>query len=241
MRHPDDFNRTFGDWVAIMPHASADTVHSAINSLLARFAKKGGAETLALARMAENWVYSDSSEFHSEEIMLPFATAAANHKKIAKDDRAHFAAIEKILSASSVDATVPDLTVIRPDGSKARLSELCKGSVLLMFGKPDDPATSLSRIRFETDPNTKALIERGELTILNVYPGDATPEWAAKAADYPAEWHNVALPDADLYFRIKTFPQMYFLNSERKVLIKDLDTDYLLGAFRVTNERRRKK
>jgi len=50
-KYPAQLNATFGDWVAIMPHASADSVHVAIERLLARFAKKGP-ETLALATMA---------------------------------------------------------------------------------------------------------------------------------------------------------------------------------------------
>ena len=45
---PDKLNRAFGDWISIMPHATADTVHHAIDRLMARFVKKGP-ETLQLA------------------------------------------------------------------------------------------------------------------------------------------------------------------------------------------------
>lgn len=240
MTKPQRFNEAFGDWCRIMAHASADTVYAAVDGLLKRFEKKGGPETLALAQMAEGWLYSDTSSMHSEELMRPFAKAAAHHKKIGKDDKAHFAAIEKVLSASMVGATVPDMQLERPDGSRCHLGELCKGSVLLFFCTPGDPDCSISRIRFDTDPDTRALIDRGELTIISVFPGKPDAAWADDAKNYPANWHNVAMPDADAYFRLGKLPQMYFLNSERKVLAKNLDTDYLLGAFKVTNERRKK-
>lgn len=239
--HPAEFNKAFGDWVSIMPHASADTVHNAIDRLLARFGKKGGDKTLAVARLAEAWVYSDTSELHSEEIMLPFARAAAAHKKIDKSDRAHFAAIEKIINSSMVGSTLPDLEFFCPDGSKGKLSDIAQGSVLLFFNEPGDPRSSIVRIRFDADPNTQALIEDRELTIVSIYPHKPDAKWTEEAKDYPANWHNVAIEDAAEYFGKIAAPQLYFLNSELKVLAKNMTQEYLLGAFKYTNENRRKK
>lgn len=240
MRHPDEFNTAFGDWMHIMPHASADTVHASIDHLLARFAKKGGAETLALAKMAEAWVYSDTAQLRSEEIVYPFVKAAAHHKKINKEERAHFQQLEKRLDASMVGSTVPDLEFVRADGTKGKLSEVTRGSVLLIFTDPDDAGCSIARIRFDTDPNTRALIERGELSVVNIYPGAPTESWTKSAKDYPANWQNVAIADAYDYFEKGQMPMLYFLDSKRKVLAKELTVDYLLGAFRVTNESRKK-
>ena len=239
--HPGEFNKAFGDWVNIMPHASADTVHSAIDRLLARFTKKGGDQALALARLAENWVYSDTSELVSEEIMLPFARVAANHKKIDKADRRHFAAIEKVLTSSMIGQTLPDLEFVRPDGTKGHLSDIARGSVLLFFCNPDDPGCSVPRIRLDTDPNTRALIERGELTIITIYPAVPDAKWLEYVKDYPENWHNVAIPDASEYFGKIVPPTLHFLNSGLKVLAKNLSADYLLGAFKYTNDSRKKQ
>lgn len=239
--HPAEFNKAFGDWVGIMPHASADTVHASIDRLLARFAKKGADKTLALAQLAENWVYSDTSQLYSEEIMLPFATAAAHHKKIDKKERAHFAAIEKVLSSINIGCTLPDLAFTRADGSEGKLSDVCRGSVLLFLNEPDEPECSFMRIRFDTDPNTRELIEDGELTIITVYPLKADEKWTSAAKDYPANWQNVAIEDFDEYFGKVRAPQLYFLNSARKMLAKGMSQDYLLGAFKYTNENRARK
>lgn len=239
--HPDEFNKAFGDWVNIMPHASADTVHSTIDRLLARFTKKGGDQALALARLAENWVYSDTSELVSEEIMLPFAHVAANHKKIDKADRRHFAAIEKVLTSSMVGQTLPDLEFVRPDGTKGHLSDIARGSVLLFFCDPGDPASSFPRIRLDTDPDTRELIDRGELTIVTIYASEPDSKWLDNVKDYPENWHNVAIPDAAEYFGKIGSPMLYFLNSGLKVLAKNLSADYLLGAFKYTNDSRKKQ
>lgn len=241
MREPDKFNADFGAWVNIMPHASADTVYTAIDNLLARFAKKDGATTLRLAQMAEAWLYTDSSEIFSEELILPFVRAAASHKKIAKNDKAHFSNILQILESSTEGATVPEIEYYLPDGSKGRLSNTESGSILLFFAKPLDAACSMARLRLDTDANTRALIKSGQLNIINIFPGEPSEEWIKDTESYPAEWLNVAMPKAEEYFRLKELPEFYFLNSERKILRKDLNLNYLLGAFKVTNESRKKK
>ena len=88
--HPEKFNRAFGDWMDIIPHATADTVHAAVDALLKRF-EKNGPVTLDLATMAENWLYADTAAYFSTEIYLPFAKAAASNKKISKAERSRCA------------------------------------------------------------------------------------------------------------------------------------------------------
>ncbi len=234
MRNPDKFNRAFGDFVTICQHASADTVHSAVDRLVARFVKKGP-ETLALATMAENWLYSDTCSMFSEELYLPFAQAAAGHKKISRAEKARFQLHKKQIETSGVGAFLPDLEFTRPDGTKGTLAEVNRGSVLVFINDPDCSDCNLARVRLGADYNANALIERGELSIVSIYPDDPTPEWRAEAARYPENWTVGAMPDADTYFDLRNSPTFLFLNSRHKVLVKDIDLDYLLGAFRVTN------
>lgn len=237
--HPAEFEVAFADWIAVMPHASADTVHSAVNSLLSRFTRKGDI-TLALAREAERQFYADTATYSSDELYLPFARAAAECRKIDKKEREHYAAQVRILEASAVGGNVPPLVFERVDGTKGNFGELSGRSVLLFFDDGDCIDCTLARIRLSTDPNTRDLIDRGELAVVSVYPAAADDNWRRRAASYPAEWLNVAVADAPQYFKLSPgVPQTYFLNSALKVLAKDLDIDYLLGAFGVANQRQR--
>lgn len=241
MREPERFNADFGAWINIMPHASSDTVFTAIDNLLGRFTKKNGDVTLRLAQMAENWLYSDTSEIISEELVLPFARAAASHRKIDKQDKAHFRRLLQVLESSMEGASVPDIEYILPDKTKGKLQNTASGSILLMFTEPREAVSSMARLRLDTDPNTRALIKSGQLNIINVFPGEPTEEWFKDAEEYPADWLNIAMPEASEYFRVSSLPEFYFLNSERKILKKGLTLDYLLGAFKVTNESMQKR
>ncbi len=232
-RNPAGMNIAFRDWVYMIEHASADTVHSSINRLLGRFSKKGP-ETLALAQLAETWLYGDSG-IVSEEVYLPFAQAVVNNKKIKAVDKARYASHVQIIESSALGANVPDLTFIRPDGSTGNLGEITGSSVLIFINDPDCDDCNTARVRLAADYNANELIRRGELTIVSVYPGEPDTEWHAAVSSYPQSWVVCAIPDADEYFSMRTTPAFFFLNSRHKVLAKDLSTDYLLGAFRVAN------
>lgn len=185
MRNRDKFNTAFGDWVNLMPYASGEVVHKAVETLMQRFAKKGADETLALATMAEQWLYSDTAEIRSEEILLPFVTAAANHKKIKKQDRQHFEALEKVLSSSNVGCTVPDIPFNYADGTRGSFADVKQGSVLLYIYDPDDINASLTRIKLDTDRNARELIEAGQLAIVTVYPGKPDEKWRKDVESFP--------------------------------------------------------
>lgn len=135
MNEPEKFNTVFGDWISIIPHASADTTHVAVDKLLKRFEKKGDI-TLKLANMAENWLFSDTAQYNSPEVYLPFAKAAAKHKKISKVDRARYESHVRILESSSVGSIVPPIAITKSDGSSATLDAITGNSIFLFSMTP---------------------------------------------------------------------------------------------------------
>ncbi len=232
MNEPEKFNTVFGDWISIIPHASADTTHVAVDKLLKRFEKKGDI-TLKLANMAENWLFSDTAQYNSPEVYLPFAKAAAKHKKISKVDRARYESHVRILESSSVGSIVPPIAITKSDGSSATLDAITGNSIFLFFNGPDCMDCSMARVRFNADPSTQELVKNGELTIVSIYPGDTDDEsWPKAIENTPEGWQCVAMPDAYDYFDIRTLPTFYFLNKDHKVLLTGINENYFLNSFR---------
>lgn len=240
MLHPDKFHEAFGNWANIMPLASADSVHHAINELLEKFKKKGP-ETLALARIARQWLYSDTTQLRSDEIYMPFARAAAEHKKIKKEDRAIFAADYKRMSASALGQTVPDVDMLKADGTSFNLGDVKNGSVLLFFETPGNVDSSVARIRLQTNPDVRELVDRGDLVIVSINPGEPTDEWKANASKLPEKWIVASMPDANDYFDLRVMPQLIYLNSSHKVLGNNMDYSHLIPAFEMANKLQKRK
>jgi hypothetical protein len=225
-------NQAVGDFFSLMPYASADTVHLAIDNLLVQV-KKSPQNTLTLAKMAEGWVYSDTSKLRSEEIYYPFVKSVTQNKKIPAADRARFDAQEKILSSTQKGMIVPDLKFNTPAGGTSSLRQVSGPYILLFFNDPDCSDCTLAKVRLSADININQLIKSGDLTLLSIYPGEADTEWLAAVTDYPSSWVVGACSDADAYFNLPETPRFYLLDSEKKIIGKDLLLDNVLNAFRI--------
>ena len=223
-------HNAFGDWISFMPYATADTVHAAIDRLLASV-QKSGPHTLELARMAEAWTYSDTSMVFSEEIYYPFAKAASEHRKIDKADRARFQSHVQILDNTRTGERVKWLEYELPDGSRHSIDEIRTQMIVVIFNSHDCDACTLARVRISANINATTLIKAGLLTVLSIEPGEAGAEWLAAAPTYPSDWTVGASPEADEYFNLRMSPTIYILDSRHKILAKDITVDGLLNAL----------
>lgn len=232
---------TFGDWVGFMPYATADTVHLSIDRLIEKVSKNGP-NTLALAEIAEGWLYSDTSEIYSEELYLPFAKAAATHKKIGKAEKERLAAQVKVIESSGLYATVPaDIRFTASDGTQMRIGDLKGRSILLAFVDPMCSDCQLDMVRLAADPNIRDLTASGDMTVVMLYASRPDERWQAKVAQMPEGWISGTMPDADEYFDLSAIPAYHLLNSEHKVMAKRLVADDLLQAAMNTVLRRQNK
>lgn len=230
-------NEAFGQWVSIMPYASADSVFAAATKLMDRFAKNGP-ETLALAQMAEGWMYSDTASVRADEVYLIFAKAAANSRKLNKAEKARYKTHAQIIESSGRGKTMPAIPIFMSNGAKSTTDELKSKSVLLFFNDPDCMDCSIARVRLSTDYNIRDLIQAGELVLVSVYPGETSEEgWVRARNENPAEWVTVAMPAAYDYFDLRKNPTLVFMNGEHTVIDPNIPLDYILGTAKIANEK----
>lgn len=230
MSKTDKLRATFNDWIGLMPYATADTVHAAIKNLLATVTKSGP-QTLMLAQIAEESVYSDSAEYYSAEIFLPFAKAAMDHKKIPADKKAHFAGLVKKIENVQPGKPVGHLEFRNADGTKQGIDNFKTQIVAVVFNSHANSDSSLARVRLSADYNINKLIEARLLTVISLEPGEPTKEWLEAAASYPSNWIVGAAPDACEWFELPTEPTILLLDGRHRVLAKDVAVEGLMGAM----------
>ncbi|MDE5553681.1 MAG: DUF5106 domain-containing protein, partial [Muribaculaceae bacterium] len=129
-------NAAFGDWLGFMPYASADTVYMAIDNFH-KSIKKSGEHSLAIAKMAENWLYSDTARYRSDELYGKFVDAAVANKKIPAADRQYFEKQKLIIDNSSVGKLVPDIELTLADGTKTSFAADTSAYTVLFIYEPD--------------------------------------------------------------------------------------------------------
>lgn len=222
---------TMGQFFALTPLATADTVHIAINRLLTGVKKAAPKQLAELAHIAERWTYADSAEYQSDELYLPFVKAVVDCKKIKGAERARFEAQYTILTSSSVGCIVPDFEFVRPDGTTGHFAEVDAPYILLMFFDPDCADCRLAKARFSADYSINWLCQKNILKIVAIYPGEDCDQWRAEALDMPDTWVKGSYADADTYFAMPTMPMLYYIDKQHVVQVKDIKPDNVLKAF----------
>lgn len=224
----------FEDFVSIAVHASRDTTFSTIKSLIENVRKVPN-NMLTLGEIAEEVLYSDSSEIYSEELYLPFAEAVAGTKKIPSASRLRFERQANILGHTQVGMIAPNFEFIKPDGSKGNLHESFGKRILLIFNDPDCDDCKMTMVRLSADFNLKQLIEKGYINLVSITPSEASQEWKDAVADYPAEWIVGSAEDVDNMFDVSNTPTILYLDPNGKILSKTIDKGGLINMLRVLN------
>ena len=236
--HPDQLAEAVGDWVACMPYAAPDTVSISIERIIERVCKKSD-QLVTFADMVRSTVFTDKSEYYSEFIMLPFAKAVTEHKKVKKDDRKRFENIVTRIESSQVGKIAHPIELTFASDSihaavpAKNLGEIATDNLLLFFYEPDNMDVMMARARLSADPTIGALIGAGKLDILAIYPGAPDEKWAKSTLDFPSNWMVAASPEADLYFDREDMPTIYYLGKNHDIRARKVNVNNIVDAFTV--------
>ncbi len=223
-------NAAVGDFLSFMPYATADTAHMAIDELIAKV-KKNPKHTLALANMAKGYLMSDTAEYVSEELYLPFAQAVADNKKIPAADREPFAREARIIANTQIGARVSDMTLEHPDGTTSTLSAHSAPMMLLVFTLDTDNGSNMARLRLSADYALNKMIADQRLHIINIHTAADNDKWQSWAAGAPENWVTVRCDEAKELYDLSVLPEIVYINRKFKVLGKNFSVDDIINSF----------
>lgn len=227
----DRMEATLGQFLSVTPYATADTVFMAIGNLISGVEKANPKNLVTLAGMAEKWCYTDSAEYRSEELMLPFAQAVADSKKIKGPDKDRYTRMAQQLRNSRHGVIPADFSFTVPDGSTARFSDVTEPTVLIFFYDPHDIDCRLARTRLGNDFVLKTLSDHNLLRVVAIYPGQPDETWQQDIESMPARWVIGAAPGIDEWFTISKMPNLYYLDEDRRITDKDFSVDAAIAYF----------
>lgn len=226
-----NFEQAMDDYFSFMPYADSAVVFNSVDNFI-KEVKKSGPNTLTMVEVARAKLYSDSAEYLSDELYLPFARAAVNASGINKELKSAYQLEISQLENSLVGKKVAPFTMTLRDGSKKDIDEITDSYVLIFFDEPDNFDNTMARVRLSTDYSLNDLIKSGYVKVISLYAGQPDATWRDRTADYPDNWIIAASPQAVTLFDQRVKPTFYYLNKEHQILSKTLEADNLVDAFR---------
>lgn len=228
-----NFRAALGDWIAMMPHASASVSTGAIETLMEKL-KKLPSDQAFIAGAAREMLYGDSARFWSDELMLPFAEAVAANKKAPQADRVRMEQLARILSTNRRGSAAPAPSITTRSGATipAYIPSDSVSYQVLFFNDPTCDECDAARIRLGNDYLISRLIKAGVLEVTSIYPGESSDEeFATLMSRLPEGWRAGALPDADLVYDLRTQPCFYLLTGQGFIVEKNIDPGSLMAIL----------
>lgn len=184
--------------------------------------------TARFLALADKYLYDPNSPYRNEERYLLFLQYAADHSLQAFINNSryqkHFIQVQK----NRVGHKATNFQYITQSGEKGNLYDLQSKYTLLFFHDPG--CEECQYIKKQMELNQTFFIQKG-VRILAVYIDEDVALW--QATYYPSEWLSVyanEIESQDLY-HIRALPTLYLLDSNKKVLLKDVPFELLSSSI----------
>ena len=182
-----------------------------------------------------------NSPWRNEEFCIPLIEKRA---KSSLSTEAQKAQAEKELPRfclNRLGEKAADFAFTLRNGREVRMYDIQSEYTILFFSNPGCPNCREVMESLQSLPGISELIRNKQLAVANVYPDEDLGEWIKYSEIYPKDWlngydHMHVLNGTPLY-NIRAIPSVYLLDKDKKVLLKDVPTDYLMqylaGLFRL--------
>lgn len=229
-RNPDFMERNLSNYLSLFPIADTATLVSAVNTLVA----DAGMDTRSLSvlfELVEKYLYEPESPVYNEA-HYGFFLDAFLRAPVHEYERMRFTAQHELIRKNRPGTVAADFTYETPKGERMRICETGKGKpLLLLFYEPDCNHCMEVMEELKAMESLNAMVGRGELTVLAVFPGfDERETWRRTLGNLPSSW-EVGFNDGTIYtddlYITRRMPTLYLLDEHRRVIAKDLSPEQL--------------
>lgn len=173
-----------------------------------------------------------NSPYRNEEFCIPLYQKIAASSLSDESEKADAEAQLPLLTLNRLGEKANDFYYTMRNGRTGHLYGIDAEYTIIFFSNPGCPNCREVMESLEQFPLIDDLIEGKYLAVANIYPDEDLSEWIKYSEIYPKNWinaydHMQAIYGTPLY-NIRAIPSVYLLDSEKRVLLKDAATEYLL-------------
>lgn len=188
---------------------------------------------LRFTELLARYLYDPNSPLRSEDFFLPVARGLAASRHTRDDMRPGYAYQAQMCAINQYGQKVPDFNFKDISGRSHHLYEVKGENILLFFSNPGCPACREIMDELGSLGCLDELIGSGRLAVVSMYIDDELDEWRAYEPNYPRNWvrgynYDKTIREEQI-FDIRAIPSLYLLDSDFRVLMKDVPTDRVLN------------
>ena len=202
-----------------------------IGALLAKAEQHNA--TSRFLTLAEKYLYDPNSPYRNNERYLQFLQYAATHQLADYTTNTRYKKHYTMVQKNRVGTPAADFPFTTQAGEEGHLYNLQSPYILLFFHDPDCEECQFVKQQLE---NQHAHFAQKGVQVMAVYIDDEIEAW--KSASYPPAWLSVYAPEIDQQdlYNIKALPTLYLLDTQKRVLLKDVRLEDVINHRRTSVE-----
>ena len=221
----------FARFLLGMAHQTPTQQAEQIGALLAK-AEQNNA-TARFLTLAEKYLYDPNSPYRNDEQYLLFLQYVASHQLADYTTNPRYQKHYAMVQKNRVGHKATDFPYTTQAGEKGHLYGVQSQYILLFFHDPN--CEECQYVKQQLESQYAHFAQKG-VQVVAVYIDDEIEAW--QKAQYPSAWLSVYAPEIDQQdlYNIKALPTLYLLDTQKRVLLKDVRLEEVINHRRTSVE-----
>lgn len=220
----------FSNFISIMPYVTEK------EAAFGQLAKRMVANCRMLdyfVALGLKYLYEPLSPVYDEALYILMLEKVLEQPALTEEDRQEYAFDLKMASKNRPGDKAADFGFLMRDGNRSSLSKVKGDYILLFLGDPECDICIDVKEQLLASPSFMRNVENGRLKVLSVCVEGNSDAWRESPA--PKQWIDACDEKqqilGDLLYDIPGLPLLYLLDSEHRVLLKNVPPSYIEGFF----------
>ena len=173
-----------------------------------------------------------NSPWRNEEFCIPLIEKRLSSPLSTEEEKAKAEKELPRFCLNRLGEKAADFAFTLRNGRVMNLYDIDSEYTIIFFSNPGCTNCREVMESLQSLPGIDNLIKAKQLAVANVYPDEDLGEWIKYSEIYPKNWYNgydhlLAVNNTPLY-NIRAIPSVYLLDKEKRVMLKDVPTDFLM-------------
>lgn len=235
VHHPERLEQAFADYIVQLKELPVDAASSSIKETM----RQAAADSVMFVRLSdlfEAYLYDPESPMRDESLFIAVLEAVLEVPVLDEASKVRPAYLLELAMKNRVGEPAADFTYTLAGGKKRTLYQTEADRLLLFFHDPDCHTCRETMVQLYALAVVKLWVTERNLIVLTVYPDEDLEAWKRHLPEMPADWIHaydaaLVLKNEELY-DLKSFPSLYLLDKDKRVLLKDATVGQVESALR---------